>query len=187
MLTIFTCKNKKIPFSTSHYSVRLIMINMVNLLRSLKNDPNGSQKRLSKTKTPVTSQKRCWSYYYIKNLVFLWSTCQFAAPQTWFCLERYFTCARWRNYSRRQREFCSEFVPRWVKFGITWPDPPQPSAGALLPGLRPVFSKFCYAVDLRPANRFTFKHQFLMSLIKSKILQIGNSEHFFHVNFAVSC
>lgn len=94
-------------------------------------------------------------------------------------------CVRLRNYSQEQREFLAKFVEDLVRNGLAYQNPT--SAWACAPVLvpKPGSARFRFTVDLRPVNKFTVRHQFLMpnlehdmtKLVKAKVYATFDFSH----------
>lgn len=90
---------------------------------------------------------------------------------------------RLRNYSQTQKEFLAEFVNKLLDAGMVFPNPSSPWASAPLLVPKPG-AQYLFTVGLRPVNKFTTKHQYLMPIIENELTKLSGSQFF--ANFDLS-
>ena len=83
-----------------------------------------------------------------------------------------------RNYSQEQREFLKKFVADLLSCGMVYPNPTSSWACAPLLVPKDGPAKFRFTVDLRPVNKFTEKHGFLMPNIEQELHTVSGSNYF---------
>lgn len=81
-----------------------------------------------------------------------------------------------RNYSQEQRKFLKKMVADFIKCKMVYlnPFPTWACAPLLVPKSGP--AKFRFTVDLRPVNKFTLKHGYLMPNVEQELQSITGSK-----------
>lgn len=96
------------------------------------------------------------------------------------------TRVKLRNYSQSQRVFMTNLTDELMKYNLIYPNPSSKWACAplLVPKAGP--AEWRFTVDLRPVNRFTIRHQFIMPRIEEELTKTADSVVYASVDFTHS-
>lgn len=91
-----------------------------------------------------------------------------------------------RNYSASQRAFLQKLVATLTAHGLVYPNPTSKWACAPLLVPKPGPEAWRFTVDLRPVNRYTYRHQYPMPLLEQELPKTAKSKFFANFDFVHS-